>query len=251
MFSIFPPVQCSIALKEDPRKKILFESFPDTISESYSANVQKVPNSLKPVTTLTKYGGGDYGNFALSLRFVAGLNTPFSGGNDVLNTKGVVSSEALKVLLDKSLKDELSLLEKKVRFLLALCFPKPPEDLRISAQEKLKENFVGGTTPVVLISIGSFLTIEGQATSWDVQWSAPWHPETAQPYVADVTMSFIRLYNFFPDYYDIINQVDKIDPITFMNQVELEGRIRLGGQAPQITPKVVEIVDGAIVLRGE
>lgn len=190
-----PPIQCSVVLKEDPREKLLFESFPlDGISDGYSASFRPKGGRV-PVVTYRYWSGGGYSPFTLSLTFYAGLNptvnTRFSG---VKWTAGNLN-RAEEISLDA----DLQAMEAKVRWLQALCFPRPKRR-RSGANRKF---VAAGQPPRVLVTFGRFWTIEGVAGSCEITWKPPFHPVTARPYRAEVSVSIQRLHTLYIDWYDV------------------------------------------------
>lgn len=191
-----PPIQCSIALKEKPTERLLFESFPSMITETYSVRYRS-KNTRATATTFNYYQGGDYGDFSLTLYFAAGLhqaiNTTISGRH--------LQKQAMPEISRKTLQTdtELQKMENKVRWLEALCFPRPDKQ-RLS---KTRKFVVAGRPPRVLVTFGRFITIDGQSTGVTIRWGAKFHPISARPYAAEVTIGFKRLSTFYLDWYDV------------------------------------------------
>jgi hypothetical protein len=192
--TVSPPIQCSIALRDEPTQRLRFESFPETISEGY--NVAYRPRRGRTsATTAAHYSSGDYDAFNLKLTFYAGLNADLTAPSTVVNgIAGVVNYDAM-----------LQDMEKKVRWLEALCLPKPKRR-RISSNRKI---ILAGEPPYVLITIGRFLTITGKVTRITTVWKGPFHPETARPRSADVNLSIKRIFDFYPDWYDVAELIEK------------------------------------------
>lgn len=197
-----PPLQCSIALKDNPRERLHFESFPADIDESYSPQ-WRVRGGLATAVTTAYWMKGAYGGFSLSLKYVAGL---YARENKKLE---VAQSDQEKLAhLDK----ELQAMEAKARWIEALCFPKPKKPR--TATER-GGGIMRGQPPRILITYGRFLTIDGVVDSWNVTWKPPFHPVSARPYSCIVDIGIQRMDTFYPDYYDIRNIASRRTPPTF------------------------------------
>ena len=178
-----PPIQCSISLKDDPKEIILFESFPDNIKESHSAG-WRTTSGLAPVSRNVTYSGGDYGGLSLDLIFVA-----------TLHPKTMPLTNWDQDYIDEYINQELLELERKVRWLEALTFPRDPLNKGI-------HNSSSGIPPRVLVTFGEFLTIEGVVRDFGVTWSK-FHPSSVRPFVAEVNLSIQRVFNEYPTWYTV------------------------------------------------
>ncbi len=204
-----PPIQCSITLKETPTEKLLFESFPQRIVEGYSVRYQS-RSTRSTNATYAYYQGGDYTPFRLNLKFVAGLHRDINAtlANVALGEDMMVPTEAVKqgVALDF----ELQNMETKVRWLEALCFPRPGTP----RPSKNKRFVVAGSPPRVLVTYGRFMTIDGQVQNVEVSWGPKFHHESARPFEATVSIGIKRLSTFYLDWYDISQKPMKRSPET-------------------------------------
>jgi len=193
------PVMCSIALQEDPRERLVFESFPGSIGEGYQAKLT-APNVGGTQATSANYNGGYFDSFSLSLKFVAGL---LNEANDPhFNAKFI---EAFRKISDDKIRGYaidglLQRMEEKVRWLQALCFPRG--DVDFETTDKIFTR-TPGTPPIVLITFGEFLTISGHVTSVTITWKPPFHPVTARPYSAVVALTIMRLGTYNINWYDV------------------------------------------------
>jgi len=203
------PTQCSIALKDDPTQRQIFESFPDTISESYSASWN--PRSPGRANHVLKawYTGGSYGDFSIDFTIVAGMYTQHDKGSQGNTLQAFMKVGAEQAAVNEASTTEALLqeAENKVRWLQALCFPRPK--VRRSADQR---GIPWGDPPLVVIALGKFLTIEAVTNRFSVDWSKPFHPQTVQPYAAKVGLTFTRIGTFYPDWYDISSVVQKQGP---------------------------------------
>jgi len=183
------PLLSTIALQDDPNDNLYFESFPDTIVESYSTRWRHAGGTRNTAKTTAFWSGGSFGAFSLQLDYVAGLYK--------LESLGVADDKGLQ---EVDLDAELMVMESKVRWLQALCFPKPDVPRGGYA---IKSGILDGEPPKILIVLSSFLVIRGVVDSFSVTWKPPFHPVTIRPYACSVSLGIIRLENFYPDYYDI------------------------------------------------
>ena len=60
---------------------------------------------------------------------------------------------------------------------------------------------------MVLVVFGSFLTLRCYVTGYTIKWEHPFHPVTAQPYGAVVTLQFMRLEKQIPTWRSNRNSV--------------------------------------------
>lgn len=211
-----PPIECCIALRDEPREVLHFEGFsqPFSLQEGYSNTLRKSFNTGRSTATKNLvYGGGDFEDFDVSLLFVAGLNrlpnpifsVPFAVKN--LVTPGLTQSATL------SREQELQEMEAKVRWCMALCFPRE----RIVTAASLRRRVPAGNPPRVLVTYGSFMVIEGQVQRVAVRWGSKgmFDPETVRPYTAEVELSIVRLQSFYPDWYSIKKTIFLETPFNF------------------------------------
>lgn len=214
-FTQGPPTECSLSIKNLPQEKLLFESFPDSLQEGYTARYRsQSAEGRASATIFNYYMGGEYADFGLDLIFVAGANTegqitnlqkkPFANYNPQFEGQ-------LEFLRDVNREVELQKMEAKVRWLEALCFPRP----KVRRLPQFGRDLPGGEPPRVIVTFGSFLTIEGQVRSFDVSWKAPFDPKTARPYVGEVRLVIKRLFEFYPDWYDISGKEALRAPLSF------------------------------------
>ena len=204
-----PPIQCSIALKKKPTEKLLFESFPQTIAEGYQVMYDS-KRGRTTVATYAYYKGGDYSPFQLTLKFVAGLHGKVNKlSNMTVGGQTYIPSDEQreKIALDTALQN----MEAKVRWMQALCFPRPDKP-RASANKLF---VVAGTPPKILITYGRFMTIEGQAQNVAITWGPKFHPDSARPYEAAVALSIKRIGTFYIDWYDVSKIASRRSPNQF------------------------------------
>jgi hypothetical protein len=210
-----PPTQCSITLKDVPTERLLFESFPTSLSEGYNTKWDTLNAGAATADFRGKYGGGNFDPFSLSLEFVAGLH-PKVNRRAGLGVEFVLKESSYgretRIADDRYLDQELVMLERKVRWLQALGLPRPTRQRPAGGR-----GVVEGEPPEVLITIGRFMTISGIVTSTNTSWKPPFHPVSARPYTAEVSLTIKRLFTFFPDWYDVAEQtvptVVPFDPI--------------------------------------
>ena len=209
-----PPIQCCLALEENPLIRLPFESFPQTITEGYRASYSTQGNRGRASHTLRAfYKGGSYDDFSLELTFVAGLNRTTRASDSLaatsLNQREQSRDQKISSATDLDL--ELQKMEAKVRWLQAMLFPKP----KLPRTQEQKRFLVKGDPPKILIVIGSFLTLRCVASSWNSSWQPPFHVNTARPFAATVNITFVRIGEFYPDWYDIAGTITQQSPLNF------------------------------------
>lgn len=203
-----PPIQCSIVLKEAPAERLLFESFPAAIDESYSASFTRKPNRTSQ-EIYALYSGGKYGALSLTLTFVAGLHPVVNRQVGGTTLDGITPKQTAEILEKIDVDSELTLMEAKIRWLQALSFPRPKKPRAANVDKRF---VLAGEPPRVLITYGRFMTVEGVVTSTQIRWKPPFHAESARPAVADITLSVSRFGSFYPDWYDIAKRPTKRVP---------------------------------------
>lgn len=177
------PVMCSIVLETDLKYRVGFESFvPNGIVEGYRANFSPAPGKGAPQPAWRRWTGGDWETMQFDLEFRAG---PISDGTP---------ADGQNVDINKLASD----MEKKVRLIQAMSFPKP--DSPRTANQKLLPP--APLIPFVLIIFGDFITYRGYITNTQITWKEPWHPVSARPLAAMVSFSFQPIMAFYPDFYD-------------------------------------------------
>jgi len=208
-----PPLQCSIAIKDNPKERLLFESFPDSLDEGYSPVWRSRGGRATAVNT-AYWLKGSFDSFNLQLTYVAGLFKLETVEENKNNNPGQTA-----VNLDA----ELQALEKKARWLQALCFPKPK---RPRTQAERKSGIIKGQPPRILVTIGRFLHIEGVVDNYTVSWLPPFHPESARPYKCQVSLIIRRIVKFYPDYHDIVGAASRSTPPVIDGVKAFRNRLR-------------------------
>jgi hypothetical protein len=183
-----PPIECSIALLDDPTQRMAFESFPpDGLDENYGCSYSGKRGRASEAVT-AQYSGGDFGDLDLKLVFVAGMHVSRVPAQNDAQRK-------------QNLEQDLIDLENKARWLQALAFPKPT--IRRSSSEK---RFMAvGSPPFVLVTFGQFTRVQGVVQRVNIQWSQL-QPETVRPKVAEVSLSIKRVASYYSDWYDIVQR---------------------------------------------
>lgn len=189
-----PPVPCVIALKNNPKERLGFESFPEDIGEGYTVTWAHFDAVRTSDRVSAVYQGGKYSDFSINLVFVAGLFT-------TTRLYGRRNLEPGQLRGSVEINDELKFMEQKVRWLQALAFPRPLQRRGSNA----RAFGISGDPPRVLVTIGQFMTIEGVVSSWNTRWKPPFHPESVRPYVGTVDITIKRIGTFYPSWYDIVN----------------------------------------------
>ena len=106
------PLQCSISIKGEPKSRLPFESFPETIDEDYTGS-WRVGKGKATAVRSAFYENGEFSDIALVLIFVAGM----------FKLESVLEGDDFQSEIDYEA--ELQIMEEKARWLQALCFPKP------------------------------------------------------------------------------------------------------------------------------
>lgn len=218
--------QCSLVLEDNPvggDSKLVFESFPeDGIEEGYSVNgYREIAANRMPQPGYVAYRGGNWSAFSLVLKFRAGDEL----GRQV----------ALSQLQTSDLEGILINMQRKVRWCQALAFPlernattftnRIRERARLGglSESALTQVDLGQLTrndpPIVLVVFGSFLTLRCYVTAYSIKWTHPFHPITAHPYGAEVTLQFQRLELDYPTWESIRNQGGRFPQSPFLPRI--------------------------------
>lgn len=199
------------------QRELRFESFPidEGITESYTVNQpREIGADRMPQPGGIAYRGGNWGPFTLKLEFHAGVSpgaTP-TGMATIGRSPDDINEATLQQLLIE--------MESKARWCQALCFPLERSlagselGARITANAKaagFSQTTLKSTSealskikrndpPIVLVVLGSWYTLRGWVSSVQVQWTAPWHPVSARPYGAIVSLTIQPLYLEYPSF---------------------------------------------------
>lgn len=203
---------CALVLEDNPvgeDSKLVFESFPseEGIEESYSVNqYQEMGGERMPQPGFVSYRGGNWGAFQVKLVFRAGLHAP------PVPADQLASSDIEQQLIE---------MERKVRWCQALTFPLErslgatgqrilaraqttgvqPTAAATSAVDRLRRN----DPPIVLVTFGAWYTVRGYTQSVNIRWTGPWHPLTARPYGAEVSITIQPIKAEYPTWQSIRN----------------------------------------------
>jgi|CXWL01.1.fsa_nt_gi hypothetical protein len=202
---------CALVLEDVPAasddSRLVFETFPGTLEQSYSLSpYRKIGGNRMPQPSFATYQGGDWGPFPLTLKFRAAERVAVDPNN----------------LAPADLEGLLIEMERKVNWTEAICFPLEranleaqrivarasasnaafPSAAATDAAAKLRRN----DPPFILIVIGSWRTIRGYCTNWRCTWEGPWHPISARPYGATVSMTFVPIMPEYPTFQTIRDQ---------------------------------------------
>jgi len=186
-----PPTMCALVLEKEPTEAntLRFESFPveEGIAENYSSKWSADTQTRASEPLVWMWSGGGWSEYTITLEFAAGLWDRQDDPRD-----------------DEQL---LKAMEAKVRWLQAIAFPKgqkQPPGLSLS--------YVGDP-PYVLLVFGSFMTLRCVCTGVIVKWKAPFHPNSARPYAASVSIQLQRVSGFYPDFYRIKEGVTRMSGV--------------------------------------
>lgn len=255
MLQVGVPVMCAIQLEEDPRSqyRVQFESVPPQgIVEGYQANFSAASGRGAPQPAFRRWTGGDWQPIQLDLEFRAGAFSK-KGASQQSGQQQQGTSQTDKSALINELASDM---EKKVRLLQAMSFPKPPQER--TANQKLLPP--APLIPFVLLVFGDFVTYRGYVTSTQITWKEPWHPVSARPLTAHVSITFQPIMAFYPDFYDVqnpqlrgsvFNAVSALEKQfgtntltnTFKRKQELNELIALKGQLADANRAIEKITD--------
>ncbi len=244
---------CAIQLEDDPRNefRVQFESVPPQgIVEGYSANFSAASGRGAPQPAFRRWTGGDWQPMQFDLEFRAGAFSK-KGASQQSGQQGTAQSDN-SALINEYASD----MEKKVRLLQAMSFPKPPQQR--TANQKLLPP--APLIPFVLVVFGDFVTFRGYVTSTQITWKEPWHPVSARPLTAVVSVSFQPIMAFYPDFYDVqnpqmrgsvVNAVSALEKQfgtstlgnTFKRKQQLNELIALKGQLADANRAIEKITD--------
>lgn len=210
---------CALVLEDEPVQgdsKLVFESFPseEGIEENYSVEeYQELGGERMPQPGFVSYRGGNWSPFNLKLIFRAGISSISQAQAQGFNVTEQTPPDLEQLLID---------MERKVRWCQALGFPLErslgPAGQRILARaianqdqsanlvaeeaiSKLRRN----DPPIVLVVLGSWYTIRGYVKNPNIKWTGPWHPLTARPYGAEVSLTIQPLMAEYPTWQTIRN----------------------------------------------
>lgn len=219
--------QCALVLEDNPvngDSRLDFESFPeDGFEEAYTVEgYREIAGSRMPQPLFAAYRGGNWNDFALTLRFRAG---------DQLRREVEISQ-----LTRNDLDALLVSMERKARWCQALCFPLERNATTFTNRIRARAQAGGidesalrsvdlnqltrNDPPIVLVVFGSFLTLRCYATSYSLKWTHPFHPVTAQPYGCDVNLTFKRLELDYPTWDSIRNSPGALPPSPFLPRLQ-------------------------------
>lgn len=209
--------QCALVLEDNPvngDSRLEFESFPeDGIEESYSVNgYREIAGGRMPQPGFAAYRGGNWSSFTLVLKFRAGGQAP-------------TRKATLSAITESDLEGILIEMQRKARWCQALCFPLERQATSLTnriqrrartggiSESALQQAGLGQLTrndpPLVLVVFGSFLTLRCYCTGYAIKWEHPFHPATAHPYGAEVSLQFQRLELEYPTWETIRNQAGR------------------------------------------
>jgi len=213
--------QCALVLENNPvgaDSRLYFESFPaDGFEESYSlGGYREIAADRMPQPGFVAYRGGNWSAFTLELKFRANGRLP--------------TQRKLNQLTSADLDAILTTMERKVRWCQALAFPLERNAVNIEKRlsrarslgldQATLEDISGlvkrNDPPIVLVVFGSFLTLRTYLTGYTIKWEGPFHPLTAQPYGATVTLSFQRLDKNYPTWESIRNSAGSLPASEFL-----------------------------------
>jgi hypothetical protein len=227
--------QCALVLEDNPvgeDSRLYFDSFPeDGFEESYAvAGYREIASSRMPQPGEVAYRGGNWSAFSLALKFRAG---------DQLGRRASIDS-----LSSADLESILLTMQRKVRWCQALAFPLERDAttfnrrviqrlVRSGASGQALANQVGqlglvrNDPPFVLVVFGSFLTLRCYVTGYAIKWTHPFHPVTAHPYGAEVTLSFQRLDLDNPTWQSVREQGGKLPQSPFIPRIQGDVLLRV------------------------
>lgn len=252
--------QCALVLEDNPvgeDSRLPFESFQQEIEETYTVQpYREIGADRAPQPAFVAYRGGNWGPFNLKLNFRAGTKlSPAPSAVDNLNLTDVES-----VLLEN---------ERKIRWCQALTFPLPralgaSESDRIvnypvtggsksplvptAALTEAVNNVQRTDPPIVLVVFGSWHVIRGYVMNCVIAWGAPWHPVSARPYGATVSLSIQPVYAKYPTWSLIRNLATQGGLTT--NTPEISGRVVPPSLADARARAAQRAIDNAGALAG-
>jgi hypothetical protein len=201
---------CALVLEDNPvgeDSRLVFESFPteEGIEETYSvAQYAEMGQERMPQPGFVAYRGGNWGPLQIKLVFRAGIFAPPVPADQ---------------LTSADIEQQLIEMERKVRWCQALTFPLErtlgaagqrilqrastsgvrPTAAATAAVAKMRRN----DPPIVLVVFGAWHTIRGYVTQVSIRWMGPWHPLTARPYGAEVSITIMPLMAEYPTWQTI------------------------------------------------
>jgi hypothetical protein len=205
---------CALVLEDNPvgeDSRLEFETFPGEIEESYAVSqYEEIAGTRMSQPASAAYRGGNWGQFTLQIEFHAGLKyTPLISD---LDPRGLDPTDIERLLIEN---------ERKARWCQALTFPlarsfgpsfkrilpSPPTGGVTFSAETLKalDNLKRKDPPIVLVVFGSWHIIRGYVLTSTLKWVGPWHPTTARPYGAMVTLSIQPIMPEYPTWETIRN----------------------------------------------
>jgi len=218
--------QCALVLENNPvgaDSRLAFESFPeDGFEESYGvAGYREIGADRMPQPGFVAYRGGNWSAFSLDLKFRA---EALLGRENNLNS-----------LTTSDLEGALTAMERKARWCQALCFPleRAAANVRrrlvraategklnnLSDIQGVQSKLTRNDPPFVLVVFGSFLTLRCYCTGYSIKWEHPFHPITAQPYGAVVTLQFQRLDLAYPNWHTIRDAAGALPQSSFIPSI--------------------------------
>ena len=198
------PTACAFVLEEDPRgSRVEFESFPEEgIIEGYAATMKNIADGFVPQPASRMYTGGDWNQLVFDLEFRAG---DIQGGHS-----------------ERDLNSLSSKMEKKLRLLQAMSFPKPPQR-RAPNAKAIPSSW---RLPLVLLILGDFITYRGYVESTEITWKTPFVPSTVRPLAASVTVTFLPTMAIFPDFFDVQDPNLRGSTVDVVNALVAQGASR-------------------------
>jgi len=201
---------CALVLEDNPvvnDSRLDFESFPENWQESYAVNYKELGGQRAPQPLRVAYQDGNWGEFTLELVFRAGEGRVESG-------KTLTALDLDQILIE---------MERKVRWCQALTFPLERK-LGNQASRMFTNAFRSGLLtqediqkaggfhmtrndpPMLLIVVGSWWVQRAYATSVAITWEGPYHPISARPYGARVSIGMKPVKAVYPTWHSIRNQ---------------------------------------------
>ena len=189
---------CALVLEDRPipdDSRLNFESFPGEVEETYSLNAySELGGEYVSQPSHISYRGGMWSPWTLTLNFRAGITQ-----DDQATAPRPLGPLQIT---NAGIEQRLIEMERKARWCQALAFPiDPSAHPRVQADSPAAANVsanASGTKkrndrvdpPIVLIVFGSWWVQRAYVTNVSIKWQGPWHPVSARPYGAEVSLTF-------------------------------------------------------------